>query len=67
MRAQVLKSFNTPYEFSDIPKPSDPTGHQLLIQVLAASYCHTDAVFASGGDVAGPTARRVSRVRGKGD
>ena len=48
MRAQVLKSFDTPYEFSDIPNPPDPTGHQLLIQVLAASYCHTDAVFASG-------------------
>lgn len=48
MRAQVLEAFNTPYKLLDIPKPSDPTGHDIVIQVEAASYCHTDAVFASG-------------------
>lgn len=48
MRAQVLESFNTPYKLKDIPKPPNPLGHDLLIQVQAASYCHTDAVFASG-------------------
>lgn len=48
MRAQVLEAFNQPYVFKDIAKPSDPTGHDLLVQVEAASYCHTDAVFASG-------------------
>ena len=49
MRAQVLEKFNTPYVFKDdIPKPQNPEGKDILIQVLAASYCHTDAVFASG-------------------
>jgi len=49
MRAQVLESFNKPYVFRpDFPKPSSPQGHDVLVRVLAASYCHTDAVFASG-------------------
>lgn len=48
MRAQVLEAFNTPYVLKDIPKPPSPTGHDILVQVQAASYCHTDAVFASG-------------------
>ncbi|KAJ9612523.1 hypothetical protein H2200_004120 [Cladophialophora chaetospira] len=49
MRAQVLESFNKPYTFkSDHPSPPSPKGHELLIHVQAASYCHTDAVFASG-------------------
>lgn len=48
MRAQVLEAFNTPYVFKDVKKPDAPTGQDLLIQVQAASYCHTDAVFASG-------------------
>ena len=48
MRAQVLEEFGQPYVFKDIPKPEDPNGQDVLIEVLAASYCHTDAVFASG-------------------
>lgn len=48
MRAQVLEKFNEPYVFKDIPKAPDPTGQDILIHVKAASYCHTDAVFASG-------------------
>jgi D-arabinose 1-dehydrogenase-like Zn-dependent alcohol dehydrogenase len=49
MRAQVLEKFNAPYVFKDdFPKPQNPTGKDVLVQVLAASYCHTDAVFASG-------------------
>uniref|UniRef100_A0A0B7KIL4 Enoyl reductase (ER) domain-containing protein n=1 Tax=Bionectria ochroleuca TaxID=29856 RepID=A0A0B7KIL4_BIOOC len=48
MRAQVLEAFNTPYVLKDIPKPAEPTGQDILVQVQAASYCHTDAVFASG-------------------
>ena len=48
MRAQVLEEFNKLYVFKDIPKPSAPQGNDILVQVLAASYCHTDAVFASG-------------------
>src|ERR1700742_1179005 len=49
MRAQVLESFNTPYTYkTDFEKPPEPTGVDILIKVEAASYCHTDAVFASG-------------------
>lgn len=48
MRAQVLEAFNTPYKLVDMPKPPSPTGKNILVRVDAASYCHTDAVFASG-------------------
>lgn len=48
MLAAVLERFNEPYVLKDIPRPGPPEGHDLLIKVLAASYCHTDAVFASG-------------------
>jgi len=48
MRAQVLEAFNKPYVLKDIPKPDVPEGKDILVQVEAASYCHTDAVFASG-------------------
>lgn len=48
MRAQVLEAFNQPYNFKNIAKPSNPTGGDILVKVEAASYCHTDAVFASG-------------------
>jgi D-arabinose 1-dehydrogenase-like Zn-dependent alcohol dehydrogenase len=48
MRAQVLEEFNKPYVLKEIDKPSDPQGKDVLIRVEAASYCHTDAVFASG-------------------
>lgn len=49
MRAQVLESFNRPYVYkTDFPAPPAPQGHEVLIRVLAASFCHTDAVFAGG-------------------
>lgn len=49
MRAQILEAFNQPYTFtSSHPTPETPQGHDVLIRVKAASYCHTDAVFASG-------------------
>ncbi|KAF6228524.1 hypothetical protein HO133_008254 [Letharia lupina] len=48
MQAQVLNAFNTPYELTTRPIPPPPTGHDILIRVHAASYCHTDAVYASG-------------------
>lgn len=49
MRAQVLEAFNQPYTFKpDHPRPPAPQGYQLLVNVKAASYCHTDAVFVSG-------------------
>ena len=49
MRAQVLTAFNKSYEYQDdFAKPSAPVGKDILVKVQAASYCHTDAVFASG-------------------
>jgi D-arabinose 1-dehydrogenase-like Zn-dependent alcohol dehydrogenase len=49
MRAQILETFNAPYKYTTShPVPPQPEKHDLLIRVLAASYCHTDAVFASG-------------------
>lgn len=49
MRAQVLDGFNKPYIFqTDRPRPPPPTGLDIVVRVQAASYCHTDAVFASG-------------------
>lgn len=49
MLAAVVEQFNQPYALKHIPRPGEPQGHDLLIKVLAASYCHTDAVFAAGG------------------
>ncbi|KAL5591019.1 hypothetical protein FOBRF1_014576 [Fusarium oxysporum] len=46
--AAVVEQFGKPYAFRQIPCPKDPEGHDILIKVLAASYCHTDAVFAAG-------------------
>ena len=48
MRAQVLEAFNSPYTIKTLPTPPDPEQHDILVHVKAASYCHTDAVFASG-------------------
>lgn len=48
--AAVLEVFNTPYALKQVPTPDEAAlqGHDVLIKVLAASYCHTDSVFASG-------------------
>ncbi|KAM0713415.1 hypothetical protein Q7P37_010377 [Cladosporium fusiforme] len=48
MRAALVEEFGQAYTFKDIPRPPNPAGKDLLVKVLAASYCHTDAVFASG-------------------
>lgn len=48
MQAAVLEQFGQPYVLKQIPRPTPPKSHDILIKVLAASYCHTDAVFASG-------------------
>ncbi|KAK4463002.1 chaperonin 10-like protein, partial [Cladorrhinum samala] len=50
MRAQLLPAFNTPYVLSTVPLPTLPPSspHDMLVRVLAASYCHTDHVLASG-------------------
>lgn len=49
MMAALVVQFNQPYVLKRIPRPAEPQGHDLLIKVHAASYCHTDAVFAAGG------------------
>ena len=48
MRAQVVTAFKQPYQLQDIPRPDSPESQDILVRVLAASYCHTDAVFAEG-------------------
>ncbi|KAK4185879.1 chaperonin 10-like protein [Podospora australis] len=48
LRAQLLESFNTPYTLKSVPLPSLTQPHAVLVRVLAASYCHTDHVLASG-------------------
>ncbi|KAI3572706.1 chaperonin 10-like protein [Fusarium oxysporum f. sp. albedinis] len=46
--AAIIEQFGKPYTFKQIPCPENPEGQDILIRVLAASYCHTDAVFAAG-------------------
>ena len=48
MKAQVLEAFNQPYTSTTLPLPELSSDDDLLIKVGAASYCHTDAVLASG-------------------
>ncbi|KAK0255894.1 hypothetical protein B0A54_11154 [Friedmanniomyces endolithicus] len=48
MKAQVLEAFNQPYALKTLPIPQLASNDDLLIKVDAASYCHTDAVLASG-------------------
>ncbi|TGJ76020.1 hypothetical protein E0Z10_g10930 [Xylaria hypoxylon] len=48
MRAQFLDAFNTPYALRSVPVPTLGSPYEILIKVDAASYCHTDAVLASG-------------------
>ncbi|CVL07701.1 related to ADH2-alcohol dehydrogenase II [Fusarium mangiferae] len=43
MRAIQIKEFNAPYTVSDVDKPK-PKPHQLLIQVKAGGFCHTDCM-----------------------
>ncbi|KAL6406125.1 hypothetical protein AUP68_10688 [Ilyonectria robusta] len=49
MLAAVVERFGEEYAMKQVPRPSPPEGHDILIKVLAASYCHTDSVFAAGG------------------
>ncbi|SCO75830.1 uncharacterized protein FRV6_00042 [Fusarium oxysporum] len=46
--AAVVEKFGKPYTFKQVSRPKDPEDQDILIKVLAASYCHTDAVFAAG-------------------
>ncbi|KAJ4290826.1 hypothetical protein N0V90_010021 [Kalmusia sp. IMI 367209] len=48
MKAWLLEQFNTPYRLREQPVPEIADLNDLLIRVEACSYCHTDAVVASG-------------------
>ena len=48
MQAQVLEEYNKPYTYKSLPVPKIASEHDILVKVDAASYCHTDAVMASG-------------------
>ncbi|OAP59734.1 hypothetical protein AYL99_04736 [Fonsecaea erecta] len=48
MKAHVLEQYNMPYQLRDLPTPVVEDINDILIKVDAASYCHTDAVLASG-------------------
>ncbi|KAK0716411.1 chaperonin 10-like protein [Apiosordaria backusii] len=51
MKAQLLPSVNAPYQLTTIPIPTftaETSPHDILVRVLAASYCHTDLVLAQG-------------------
>lgn len=48
MNAAVVEQFGEPYALKQIARPPSPEGPDILVKVLAASYCHTDAVFAAG-------------------
>ncbi|KAG9495404.1 hypothetical protein J7337_013650 [Fusarium musae] len=43
MKAIQIKNFNAPYTVSDVDKPK-PKPHQLLIQIKAGGFCHTDCM-----------------------
>ncbi|KAF4443036.1 sphingosine n-acyltransferase lag1 [Fusarium acutatum] len=43
MKAIQIKEFNTPCIVSDVDKPK-PKPHQLLIQIKAGGFCHTDCM-----------------------
>lgn len=45
MKAQVLEEYGKPYQYRDVDVPKISSGHDILIKVDAASYCHTDAVM----------------------
>lgn len=48
MQAQVLEEYNRPYDFRSVPVPKPTAEYDVLVRVEASSYCHTDAVLASG-------------------
>ncbi|KAF1833658.1 alcohol dehydrogenase-like protein [Decorospora gaudefroyi] len=48
MQAQYLEAYHQPYKLRSVPLPKPSEPHDILIQVDAASYCHTDYVLAEG-------------------
>lgn len=54
MRAARVKDFNKAYEVKDVAVPAEMSEHDILVQIKAAGYCHTDlqvqqGVYASAG------------------
>ncbi|KAI6910065.1 hypothetical protein KC318_g3281 [Hortaea werneckii] len=54
MRAARVKDFKKPYEVADVDVPADMGDYDVLVQIKAAGYCHTDlqvleGVYASAG------------------
>ncbi|KAM0304180.1 hypothetical protein ACHAPM_002253 [Fusarium culmorum] len=47
MKAIQIKEFNTPYSVSEVDKPKLKP-HQLLIQIKAGGFCHTDCMALAG-------------------
>ncbi|KAF9774803.1 hypothetical protein IL306_007161 [Fusarium sp. DS 682] len=43
MKAIQIKEFNAPYTVSEVDKPK-PKPHQLLVQIKAGGFCHTDCM-----------------------
>ncbi|RGP80718.1 sphingosine n-acyltransferase lag1 [Fusarium longipes] len=47
MKAIQIKEFNAPYSVSEVDKPR-PKPHQLLVQIKAGGFCHTDCMALGG-------------------
>ncbi|RGP74665.1 sphingosine n-acyltransferase lag1 [Fusarium sporotrichioides] len=47
MKAIQIKEFNAPYSVSEVDKPK-PRPHQLLVQIKAGGFCHTDCMALAG-------------------
>ncbi|KAF5630276.1 sphingosine n-acyltransferase lag1 [Fusarium sp. NRRL 52700] len=75
MKAIQIKEFNAPYTVSDVEKPK-PNAYQLLIQIKAGGFCHTDCMalensfgssnlpFVGSHEPAGVTVEVGSEVQG---
>lgn len=48
MRLDEL-GFETPMVLEELPEPTDPAGHQVLVEVDACGVCHRDLIDRSGG------------------
>lgn len=48
MRAARVKAFNQPYEVADVDVPADMGEYDILVQIKAAGYCHTDLQVLQG-------------------
>jgi S-(hydroxymethyl)glutathione dehydrogenase/alcohol dehydrogenase len=52
MRAAVLEAFGEPLVVQDV-ELDEPTGHEVLVRLVACGVCHTDLYTASGVDPSG--------------